>query len=343
VYTCDYDEADPQNPSYLDYYSGWERNGSELISGDETRFGNKVIKVVNNYGPTCDLLPVAHKNYIFSAWVKIKAGTSAFLNVEYRDAKEPANLSKWPIVCGCNSDPDLADDIYNSDYLGITAAEAAEWKYVELKVNAAAKVNAAKHTYLRAYVGNAGVSGSVAYFTDIRFYPEKSLVSTSFYDQELGVPVAIVDANNKAKYFTYDRFGRLASVINNGGQILKDAVYGNNSVAGRYIDITFPSLFNLGWIFKVGETYTIRWRSSNVQTVSVFYSLDKVNWLPIATSIPNSGACEWTISMNFASVTHCWLKVSDDENQTLIYDITDFQIFFTTIRTFIQKYIMNLF
>jgi YD repeat-containing protein len=54
-----------------------------------------------------------------------------------------------------------------------------------------------------------GAAGADFCVDDIRFHPENALVKTFYYDQDLKLPIAFVDENHRALYFTYDGLGRL--------------------------------------------------------------------------------------------------------------------------------------
>ena len=208
VFTCDYDDdlllysKDEQGniirneDGYFDKQNGWEKGlGNTSNAGYIVRldmqvkhFGNSTVYVEKAYGPTKNCKISAGKDYLFSAWVKVIQDTLKLV-AEYRTGDAYGNLSSPSYFATKKIAPD-----------------STKWQYVELKVPA--KNLTSDNWYIRMWVGN-DTRTVKAYVDDIRFSPVEAILSTFYYDQNLGLPVAVVDANNKAAYIKYDVFGRL--------------------------------------------------------------------------------------------------------------------------------------
>jgi hypothetical protein len=208
VFTGDYYDSSSLDvkSGYFDYENGWERPMATttplkytVVNNEDHHFGKKCIKVVNDSGPICNFKVTKNKPYVLSAWVKITSGTSLKLYIEYRNLPHGQEIMNWPILL-----TQLAA-VYDQDYTEVLSSEATGWTYKEVKIDGSKlTINPG---YIRVWIGNP--DGVTAYIDDIRFHPDKSPVSSFYYDQELGVPITFVDANNKAKYSKYDEFGRV--------------------------------------------------------------------------------------------------------------------------------------
>lgn len=206
AFTCDYDdytETTDQSGSLVDDGSfdasnGWRKlaansdnvAGIVRLAAEDHHFGNKCIYVENAYGPIKTSKIYSGKPYKLSAWVRVVSG-SAKLVAECRTGTAPDQLDAL--------DPDNAFTTVGS--------ASGEWVLLQKTITSRTAV-ANKDWYVRIWVGsdNANVK---TYVDDIRFAPADAQVATYYYDQNLGVPIAIVDANNAATYYKYDAFGRL--------------------------------------------------------------------------------------------------------------------------------------
>jgi hypothetical protein len=210
IYTADYEDySDITNSDqswkklYFDKLNGWklgDLSGTgamlELESPDGlSHFGLRCLHVKNSSGPVKEKIPVKlGSDYLFSAWIC------------------PANGNTNPIRFAVSSYIKGSECKDNCDNV-VTGLTSNKWQYVQFKIDKSKFPASAPNDVRLAdiAVGNNS-SGDVAtdfYIQDIRFYPADALVSTFYYDYNLVVPVTFVDANNKAKYFKYDVFGRV--------------------------------------------------------------------------------------------------------------------------------------
>jgi hypothetical protein len=207
VLTGDY--ADGMDPAYFDKANGWHKGtkwGTDAvieITSTEKHFGQKSIHVKDATAALNAFKIDTQKDYILSAWVKPLNGKRFIrFGVELRKANG-SSVGDW--IGG-------VDLIRNDLQPGV-------WQYIEHRVRASELVRhvQAGHTvseiaYYEVWIGqNHADRLGLAEFCmdDIRFYPAKALVTTSYYDQNLGVVTGVVDANNHGAYVKYDEFGRV--------------------------------------------------------------------------------------------------------------------------------------
>ena len=115
--------------------------------------------------------------------------------------------AKLVAECRTGTAPDQLDALDPDNAFTTVGSASGEWVLLQKTITSRTAV-ANKDWYVRIWVGsdNANVK---TYVDDIRFAPADAQVATYYYDQNLGVPIAIVDANNAATYYKYDAFGRL--------------------------------------------------------------------------------------------------------------------------------------
>ena len=99
--------------------------------------------------------------------------------------------------------------------------------------------------FARLWIGTPQGNGSGGdghlYVDDIRVYPTDALVTTYYYDQDLGLPITFVDENDKARRFEYDVFGRLIAIRNSADELVKAArQYWNSTM--RFQNLAFDPL-----------------------------------------------------------------------------------------------------
>jgi hypothetical protein len=174
--------------------------GVSLVS--DAHFGEKVIKVRNNYAAGRNNVIIPGKSYRMTAWVKVTSG-SMKMAVGFHYVNE-ASKNDWPVVdISEGSNPIPAPD----------AGVSAQWQLMTLDIPGTwtANFNASKTWVARAWVGNPEIAGSVGYVDDVRFHPVKAQVSSIYYDSKWQQPILSVDANNHpGRKVAYDDFGRPA-------------------------------------------------------------------------------------------------------------------------------------
>ena len=207
VYTCDYDddllvyEKDAagdiihMEDYYYDKTNGWIKglgNNSGLtpvsrLDYSEKHFGNKCVYVENACGPTKNCKISSYKQYKLSAWVKVIEGTIKLV-AEYRTGTSINNLNP--------------PTYFNTE---ACSADPSKWQHIEAIITT--NMITGDNWYIRMWVGNDN-NPVKAYIDDIRFFPDDALTTTYYYDQNLELPITVVDENNKAKYVKYDSFGK---------------------------------------------------------------------------------------------------------------------------------------
>ena len=345
AFTCDYDEQ--ENAGYFDYENRWEKGGGSAFvtmpqNGINGHFTNKCVSIslphnnVNTWGPGRNIVVHPGKDYIMSAWVYVTSGTLA-MSGDYRSISSTG----WTTI---------------GEFSGAgsaTATSQGKWQYIQLKIPASTDLTTAMWAAnpngigVRVYVGSpyAGSTNISAYIDDIRFYPANALMSTFYYDQNLQIPVAFVDANNKAKYYGYDAFGRLTSVQNNAGQVVKTAVYyqaGIGSVLQFFNPINNEQ-------YTVGAYMPIAWTTYGpaVSYIDLSYSSDNGNtWNPIVSKYLNSGSYNWPIPGTMSVNTPYLIKVSATPTAGATtpsgVESSSCTVSFNPKTDFIWKWILNL-
>lgn len=213
VFTGDYEKA--SLCAYWDFENGWYHSSKcgeaaggtvELSAGANAHFGEKSIHVVNDIaaGKTNRVYP--GKAYVMTAWVKLISGTiNMSADFEYCALADAVN---WPSIT-------LTKD-QTKQVLSATPISPSEingkWKLMRLEIPASvtAQLSSSVAWYARAWVGNTSSEPSFeAFVDDVRFYPAKALVTTTYYDSKWLQPVLSVDANNNpGQKVVYDDFGR---------------------------------------------------------------------------------------------------------------------------------------
>ena len=210
VFTCDYDDDNliyskdasgavyHEEDWFFDKMNGWEKGlGNSFNYGYIVRlteenemkhFGKRCVYVEYAYGPTKNFKVRGERAYEASAWVKVLQNNLKIV-AEYRTENADGTLSA-PIDFAVKTIP----------------ADATKWQFVKLPVPAKYPNNS--NLWIRLWVGNDNESVK-AYIDDIRFAPADALVTTTYYDQNNGLPITTVNSNNKGSYIKYDSFGRV--------------------------------------------------------------------------------------------------------------------------------------
>lgn len=342
VFTCDYDEQDPQNENYFDYPNGWEKGqtypgGVIEVTNTDKHFGYECVHVKNSLGPWKSLTINPSKSYIFSAWIKpITEGVPIMAYPSYHNGQQVTTA------------------------FTLTGMTKNQWNFVQKTITSGSLQSAGLQNgdVMQIWIGNnanaptvstGGESMAEFYIDDIRFYPSDAHVTTYYYDQALGVPITFVDENENTKKFAYDAFGRLTTVMNNAGQIVKTAVYssGSPSTATGTIRILTPTN-NATLVRSIGNTLPITWITyGTVGNVSLKYSTDeKLTWTSIATDQPNNGAYAWVLPSSLGSSTSVWIRIEESTKGNLVFDESSvsFKILNTVSnnRSFVVQFIMDL-
>jgi hypothetical protein len=272
------------------------------------------------------------KNYILSAWVKVKSGTAIFA-AEFREAKNTVPENKWPLL---ESElKTVADPFAISDMLIVPAQATPVWEYKELKINTMTKLSA-NRGYIRVEIGCP--TGEI-YIDDMRLYPEKSLVSTDYYSLDYGLPIAMVDANNKAKYFEYDGFGRLSHIYNNSKVLIKEATSTMSGVT-RQLKLTVPVFGQIG---MANVKLPLSWTTiGTVNNVRLSYSGDKATWTTIVALVANTGTYAWPVPSNLAFEKDYWIKIEDVSSPDIVYNISDSPFRYKKNWSFIKRWVLKL-
>ncbi len=358
VFTGDYDMEDTINDSlhrgYFDYYNGWEKVSDTSMLTPKRQdgtymhhFGKRCLIIDNashSFGPCRNFKLEKGKNYIFSAWVCLSSGSSVSLGGDYRIAPKSAGLG-FPYSGLINYGNTHPDSIHSISWSGTQTSTSHIWTHLEVLIPASTDLNnsngywASNDCFARVYVGVPANSGSV-YVDDIRFYPTTAHVSSYYYDQDLGVPIAFVDENNKVKRFAYDVFGRLDSIFNNAGQLVSDASYNNSAPYGHLLIVNPHG----GETFTAGQTLKVQWTSFGiVGNIALKYSIAGPNsnsWTTINASVANTGSYDWVLPTDVSQ--QYWLKIEEVTNPNDNYVVqTPIQLV-NSFGHIIRKFIMNL-
>ena len=307
VFTCDYDldETALNGGSFFDLENGWEKGGATLST--EKHFGDNSIKVLNNFGPTRNVVVNNKSDYVFSAWVKVISGTLKF-HVEYRDAQDASALNSFPVF------GNTADPIYATGSWDVPSGQASDWKLFQFKVNTKEKIVAGKNTYLRIWIGNPG--GVVAYIDDIRFCPKGALVSSTYYDQKWYQPTVSIDANNNpGQKVEYDDFGRpvrwykIDKINPLNKTLLMEKKY---VLSGENISVLKP---DNGDVYYKNSNMNIKWSYSKVGAKVNISVITPDGPTTIMTNVDASiGQYTWAIPAAFGTTTdidNCRIKIQD--------------------------------
>jgi hypothetical protein len=213
VFTCDYDMDEN---SFFDVQNGWKHyNNSSLPSGaicavesvvplTRPHFGEKSLHVKNCQAAVKTIVVHSRTAKItYSAWVRP-------LN------DKPIRFAACLVENGTGNNAVYYDYEYNTSVIDGT------WRFVKFTIDISkpvsgtlpasfdgvATANGVDGIYV--WVGNhPGDPASEFYIEDIRIYPAKSLVATTYYDSKWQQPIFTVDANgNPSQKIVYDEFSR---------------------------------------------------------------------------------------------------------------------------------------
>lgn len=177
-FTCDYDmDTLVSSIKYFDYENKWEKANSFdslRLEDSLSHFGQRSLYVKNSKGPIKKIYGIdKNRDYVFSAWVRPRNNTGpitlgAFINGSGNNlgvVKDSLNQNEWQLIYHTIPKDSLSSFTPGSDYIEI-------------------------------WIGNDGGTASDFYVDDIRFYPYRSFVTTTYYDNLWEKPIVSVDANN---------------------------------------------------------------------------------------------------------------------------------------------------
>jgi len=210
VLTGDYDQKDPDCPSFIDYENGWERGqGTDdtalhtdpevVVNSAARHFGTKGIEITNAFGPSRNFRLEPGRDYVFSAWIKplgakLPLVRGTVIDVDYR--KPLRSATEWPLLVG----PDV---VQCSGELQVRKFDDG-WSHVRLPVPASKDLTPLLWKrgwqYARVYVGVPNGDGAggdaILYVDDIRFYPADSKVHSYYHDRNSASPDVCVGPEN---------------------------------------------------------------------------------------------------------------------------------------------------
>ncbi len=345
VFTCDYDMNEDE---YFDKENGWGNgagndiglpNAESIVCEEAKHFGNKGVKVTNAFGPTRAFKLEKGRDYIFSAWIKKVSGNVPLENgmvigIDYRKRKSAEGVWPYELYLSTESPTIACNSILKKVQYG-------DWYYIELPVNAKTDIPDDKwnegYQYGAAWVGVPNGAGqnqnATVYIDDIRFYPKDAHVTTTYYDETLGLPILSVDANNKPGLkVTYDGFGRAVQWDkyvkgSDGNYTLKTVKTQKYHLHGELLDDQGISLLypDNAETFYAGNTIKIRWNSRAAGNVNIQYRKEnEQTYSSIANVESVSGINEynWIIPYNFtvkgfikvAATNNCTNNCGDESN-----------------------------
>lgn len=319
VFTCDYDDSDT---GYFDKRNGWESvNG--MLSKTKTHFGQASVRIQNGSGPQRKFRLTKNRDYIMTAWVNVVKDT-VYMGGDFRFIQKSLD-TLWPVM-GLTLDAGVS---LNSVKQGPTSGK---WVFISIKIPAshllASKDWSNNNWYTQMRIGTN--NGGDVYVDDIRFYPDQSTVTSTYYDSLFGLPIINVDANNNpGQRITYDGFERPVKwekidPSKSSGDVgftilLQEKRY---FFQGEGLVITSP---NRGDKYNVDGIINITWR--NVMNRRVRISISDIadtsgnTWILIDTII-NVNYLNYKIPQSLPSGDTYRIKVEDIDS-TEIYDISE--------------------
>jgi hypothetical protein len=313
AFTCDYDDnvvllADSAN--FLDFANGWGKGYAQLTN-IQRHYGQKCMFIkdttgIPKYGIMRSNRISADRDYIFSAWVKLDSGTTLTLAADYYHLKLGLPET-WPM---------LSRDLENTNYINVgdhktvLAANTSGWTFVTMPVNVRSKVRLApgRTTYIRSFFY---VQNGTAYIDDVRFYPQKSQVNTTYYDTLWQQPIVSVDGSNAPSLrVTYDSFGRQIRSQRYKPTDHNTLIETQRKTYGFMSGLIYPQK---GERVQTLSPYLVYWNFSGTRpdTVSLSFAPNGVTFSPIigAANIPNTNYYNWSVPAS-TNLNNCKLKVT---------------------------------
>lgn len=184
---------------------GWAHT-SQTVTYSDAFIGDKVSKVCSTctggqYGPTQDFKEVdglnADKGFKATVWVKGIGTTTAYLSINVN-----------------NGSPNQYTYYSNS----------GDWELLEASLTKT-QIESAMNgdDYIRVFVANNDVD--IAYFDELRFYPDDGSINNFNFDADTRQLIAKTDANNIPTHYEYDEFNRLSRVMGPDKNIISENSY----------------------------------------------------------------------------------------------------------------------
>lgn len=188
------------------FFDSFEESGTwNGIVADNTRYhaGRAAAKIENPTG--------SEQVYHSTKW----------LNISLSSPKK-FHYSGWVYSDGPTADIYLfmkrAGETGSYSYVdNVSATETNKWVYIEKDFEVPADV-----TQLNIRIDNNG--GGNVWFDDIRLHPSSAQMISYTYDPLIGI-TSQTDTNNRITYYDYDAFGRLKTIKDQDGNIIKTLEY----------------------------------------------------------------------------------------------------------------------
>jgi hypothetical protein len=212
VFTCDYDM---NTNNFFDEPNGWKHYNTKptgavcaLVSVTPPHFGEKCLHVTNCQAAAKTIAIHSRTAKItYSAWV-------------CPQDDKPIRFAACLVENGTGNNAIYYDYEYNTSN-GLIA-DGVTWQFVKFTIDISKPVSGTLPASFDGVATESGVDGiyvwvgnhpgdpvSDFYIEDIRIYPAKSLVTTTYYDSKWQQPILTVDANgNPSQKIVYDDFGR---------------------------------------------------------------------------------------------------------------------------------------
>jgi|GEM_PF-3247842 len=189
------------------------------------------------YGPTADLTMSLSSVYKFSCWVKTDASYGTGYLV---------------IHTSSTSSPSVTYPVNAENYKTVTISNTnGKWKYYEvtLDVPKIRQLSGVSGTLnLRAYVYNVDASKGLL-VDDMRLHPVRARMTTFSHTPLIGMTSQTDPNSNEVLKYQYDRFGRLAFVIDKDDNVLKKYCY---NYVGQTTDCATPIFYS----YTTGAMFT---------------------------------------------------------------------------------------
>jgi hypothetical protein len=330
IFTGDYDmNVVVDGVPYFDYPNGWEKSFATLtggVSGDTTKhFGERCVRMVDNYGPVRISRIDTTRDYVAGAWVKV----TGRLLIVAQYCNYTGNSEDLPIPPGSINHLDYAQDRKLITGTG-------KWHYVELPIKARRKnhTGIAKPS-IRLIFSNhpddIGASGNSAYLDDVRFYPNNGQATSTYYNTLLQQPITTVGVDgNPSQRVAFDDFGRPVNWYTYDAQdhdvvhCTKKQEYHlqNELTPNEHIRVITP---NEGGLISSSERLTIRWVNDSIRNIRVsLRRRDGSSWYSLPIIPLNSGSGSVTIpDLRSLGGKNLVAKVEDADRPAVISDTSD--------------------
>jgi len=345
VLTCDYNDNDEN--FYIDKNNGWELGN--VCPGDSLpptveleksikHFGNASMHVVNAFGPSRNFKLTKYCDYIMSAWVNVISDT-VYMTGDFRYIEKTQDTI-WPVH------PSALNTVMGVSFNGIKQGPTGgKWVLLKLKIPADSLLGSKNfednNWYARMFVGP--YKGGEVYIDDIRFYPEKAMVTSSYYDSLWHQPILSIDENNKPGLrISYGGFGRpiLWEKINpqfSVGETGFAVTVKEKDYFTKYDGICIISPKE-GDYYAVSNPLEIKWRNDNERDVEIFYSIATDSpWVSLgivnAVSDKKEYSYIWNVPVSQEQSEQYRIKIVDiaEQNvydQTMIFSIAKGKVFY---------------